>query len=378
MTDGTAKRTPLHALHVELGAKMVTFAGYDMPIQYDLGVLKEHQQVREACGIFDVSHMGQAWLIGDSQATVCEQMERVLPAEIMGLASGKQQYTQMLDENGGILDDLIISKPAESQYNDRLYTVVNAGCKETDFAHIQSHTDGITIERLEDRALIAVQGPKAIDVVAEIIPAVTELTFMTIKSYTWTAGDGNAVEVLISRSGYTGEDGFEISIPAPYSVEFTKVLLTNDHAEMIGLGARDSLRLEAGLCLYGNDLDTTTTPIEAGLLWSIGKRRRTDGGFMGANVVQQQIADGALKKRIGLDIDGRAPCRAGTEIFAGDTKIGTVTSGSFGPTVGKPVAMGYVAKEHSTIGTQVTLNVRGKSIPATVCKMPFSVQNYKR
>ena len=377
MSD-TLKHTALHALHMQLGAKMVDFAGYDMPIQYPLGVLKEHLHTRKKCGIFDVSHMGQAWLIGDSQIQVAEIVETVLPAEIIGLPSGKQQYTQLLNENGTILDDLIITKPAEEKYSDRLYTVVNAGCKDADYAHMQSHMDGVRIQRLENRAQIAIQGPLAVEVLSAVVHGVQDLTFMSFKSFDWGAGDGNTSELLISRSGYTGEDGYEVSIENAYATEFTKILLQNENAEMIGLGARDSLRLEAGLCLYGNDLDTTTTPVEAGLLWSIGKRRRQQGGFIGATVIQDNIANGVHRKRIGLNIDGKAPCRQGTEIFVGDTKVGEITSGGFGPSIGKPVAMGYIDTAHSDIGTEVTLLVRKKHISAKVCKMPFAPHKYKR
>lgn len=369
----TLKTTILYDLHVHLGAKMAGFAGYNMPIQYPLGVLKEHIHTRTKCGIFDVSHMGQAWLIGDTQNAVCDAVETILPADIKGLASGKQQYTQMLNADGGIMDDLILTKPTEPQYQDRLYTVVNAGCKDADYAHMAHHMPHITITRLEDRALLAIQGPKAESVLSSIIQGVQDMTFMSFKVFSW-----QGVEILVSRSGYTGEDGYEVSIPNETAIEFTKMLLQNEETEMIGLGARDSLRLEAGLCLYGNDLDTTTTPNEAGLLWSIGTRRRKQGGFLGASKVQQQIADGVLRKRVGLDIDSKVPCRQGTEIFVGKTKVGEITSGGFGPCAEKPVAMGYVDAEHSAIDTPVTLVVRGKNIGAKVCKMPFCPHKYKR
>lgn len=372
------KTTALHALHLELGAKMVDFAGYDMPVQYPLGVLKEHLHTRAKCGIFDVSHMGQAWLIGETQDAVCQAVETVLPAEIIGLPVGKQQYTQLLNEQGGTMDDLIITKPAEARYQDRLYTVVNAGCKDADYAHMADHMHGVTIERLETNAQLAIQGPTAVDVLSSVVPGVADLTFMSFKCFDWTADDGTPVELLISRSGYTGEDGYEVSIPNAHAVAFTRKLLSCDDAEMIGLGARDSLRLEAGLCLYGNDLDPTTTPIEGGLIWSIGKRRREQGGFIGASVIQDNIANGVTRKRVGLDIAGRVPCRAGTGVYVHGDKVGEITSGGFAPSVGKPVAMGYIATEYASVGTAVTLMVRGKEIPATVCKMPFLSHNYKR
>ena len=372
------KQTALHALHVEIGAKMVGFAGYDMPIQYPMGVLSEHLHTRAKCGIFDVSHMGQAWLIGESQDKVAAVAETVLPAEIIGLPAGKQQYTQLLNAKGTIMDDLIVTKPAEQKYQDRLYTVVNAGCKDTDYAHMQSHMNGVKIKRLENRAQIALQGPTAVTVLSSVVDGVQDLTFMSFKAFDWQTADGTTTELLVSRSGYTGEDGYEVSVLAKYAMAFTKQLLTHPDAEMIGLGARDSLRLEAGLCLYGKDLDTTTTPVEAGLLWSIGTRRRTQGGFIGASVVQDTIAKGVSRKRIGLDIDSKAPCRAGTEIFVGDIKVGEITSGGFGPSVGKPVAMGYIATEYSAVDTAVILRVRKKQISATVCKMPFIPHKYKR
>ncbi len=370
--------TALHALHVALGARMVGFASYDMPVQYPLGVLKEHLHTRAKCGVFDVSHMGQAWLIGTAQQQVAESAETVLPADIIGLPAGKQQYTQLLNENGATLDDLIITKPAEQKYNDRLYTVVNASCKEADYAHMQAHMDGITIQRLENRALIAIQGPLSEAVLSAVVDGVQDLTFMSLKAFDWHTADGGVTELLISRSGYTGEDGFEVSIVNAYATAFTERLLQNENAQMIGLGARDSLRLEAGLCLYGTDLDTTTTPVEAGLLWSIGNRRREQGGFIGASVIQNNIANGVARKRIGLDIDSKTPCRQGTNIFVGDTKVGKITSGGFAPSIGKPIAMGYIDIAHSAIGTEVTLLVRNKRIPAKVCKMPFTPHKYKR
>ena len=369
----TLKTTPLHALHVELGAKMVEFTGYDMPVQYPLGVLKEHIHTRENAGLFDVSHMGQAWLIGESQDAVAKALETLLPAEIVGLEKGKQQYSQLLNDNGGILDDLIVTKPAEDKYSDRLYMVVNAGCKDADYALMAEKLDGVKIVRMDDRAQIALQGPKAVDCLKTLVSGVEDMKFMTFKCF-----DYNGEELLISRSGYTGEDGYEVSIPAHIAVDFTKALLAMDGVEAIGLGARDSLRLEAGLCLYGNDLNTTTTPIEAGLLWSIGKRRRIEGGFSGADTVLAQIENGAPRKRVGLDIDGRAPCRAGTEIYIDGNKVGEITSGGFGPTVGCPVAMAYINKEFSAVDTNVVLMVRGKEILAKVCKMPFSKKTYVR
>jgi len=304
------KKTPLYELHLELGAKMVEFTGYSMPVQYSLGVIKEHNHTRQKAGLFDVSHMGQAWLIGESQSKVASELETLLPAEIEGLALGKQQYSQLLNENGGVLDDLIITKPAEEQYNDRLYMVVNAGCKDADYALMREKLSGVKILRLEDHAQIALQGPKAVNCLAQIVPGVENMKFMTFKCFSY-----NEHELLISRSGYTGEDGYEISIPENIAIKFTKKLLEMEEVEPIGLGARDSLRLEAGLCLYGNDLDETISPVEACLLWSIGKRRRTEGGFTGSEMILKQIESGTTKKRIGLDIESKMPCRTGTEFL---------------------------------------------------------------
>ncbi|MFL2659725.1 MAG: glycine cleavage system aminomethyltransferase GcvT [Alphaproteobacteria bacterium] len=367
------KKTPLYELHLELGAKMVEFTGYSMPVQYSLGVIKEHNHTRQKAGLFDVSHMGQAWLIGESQSKVANQLEKLLPAEIEGLASGKQQYSQLLNENGGVLDDLIVTKPAEERYNDRLYMVVNAGCKDADYALMSEKLNGVKILRLEDRAQIALQGPKAVDCLAKIVSGAENMKFMTFKCFSY-----NEHELLISRSGYTGEDGYEISIPENIAIEFTKKLLEMEDVEPIGLGARDSLRLEAGLCLYGNDLNETISPIDAGLLWSIGKRRRAEGGFTGSETILKQIKSGVNKKRVGLNIEGKMPCRAGTEIFVGDKKVGIITSGGFGPTVNRPVAMAYIDKEFSAIDTDVVLKVRNKEIIAKICKMPFSKKTYVR
>ena len=369
----TLKTTPLYDIHLELDAKMVEFTGYNMPVQYPLGVMKEHLHTRNACGLFDVSHMGQAWLIGESQEAVSEALETLLPADIIGLKKGKQQYSQLLNDNGGILDDLIVTKPAEEKYQDRLYMVVNAGCKDVDYALMTEKLKNVKIVRMDDRAQIALQGPKAVNCLERLVNGVKDMTFMTFKCF-----DYQGEELLISRSGYTGEDGYEISLPPHIASEFTKALLEMDEVEPIGLGARDSLRLEAGLCLYGNDLDETTTPVEAGLLWSIGKRRRLEGGFVGASIILDQIQNGAKRKRVGLAIDGKMPCRAGTELFIGDIQVGVITSGGFGPSVETPVAMAYIDIEHAVIDTPVVLKVRKKEVSATVCKMPFTKKTYVR
>lgn len=366
------KKTPLHALHLRLGAKMAGFAGYDMPIQYGLGILKEHLHTRAAAGLFDVSHMGQAWLTGADPAAA---MEGMVPGDLQGLAPGQQRYTQFLNDKGGILDDLMVTRAGEALGHDGLFIVVNAACKDADFARMERTLAGkAELERIEDRALVALQGPQAAAVLARFAEGVDTMPFMSAKRVA-VAG----VDCLVSRSGYSGEDGYEISIPEADAMDLSETLLGCDEVEAIGLGARDSLRLEAGLCLYGHDIDEGTTPIEAGLLWSIGKRRRAEGGFPGAAVVQGQIRDGTDRKRVGILPEGRAPAREGTEILsAAGVPIGTVTSGGFGPSVGGPVAMGYVAAEHAAADTPVQLSVRGKLLPATVKKLPFVEQRYYR
>lgn len=371
--QGELKRTPLYDLHVELGAKIVPFAGYEMPVQYPAGILKEHNQTRDSAGLFDVSHMGQAWLIGDDAAAA---LEALVPADLQSLKPGQQRYTQLLNDDGGILDDLMVTRPADPALADRLYLVVNAACKEQDFTLISEKLAGrATLEPFTDSALIAVQGPKAVDATARLFgDSVRTQPFMTQVELSF-----EGTNCLVSRSGYTGEDGFEISVPNDQAAALAKAFLDQPEVGPIGLGARDSLRLEAGLCLYGHDLDTTTTPIEAGLTWSVGKRRREEGGFPGADVVQKQLADGVSRKRVGIQPEGRAPAREGTVITDADgNEIGKVTSGGFGPTAGGPVAMGYVAIDFAKPDTAVNLLVRGKSLPAKVVKMPIVPQRYYR
>ncbi len=355
-------KTPLWALHRELGGKMVPFAGYDMPVQYDgMGVLKEHLHTRAAAGLFDVSHMGQAILSGDVDA-----LEALVPSDIRGLVPGQMRYTHLLNDQGGIIDDLIVTR-RDAQ---TLFIVVNAACKDGDFAHIRAKLAGkAELKIRDDRALIAVQGPAAEKVVAAHFPAAAALGFMT----SLVEGD-----VFVSRCGYTGEDGFEISIPAARAEEFARILMKHDDAKWIGLGARDSLRLEAGLCLYGHDIDTATTPVEANLKWIIPKRRRADGGFPGANKIIAQITDGAPRLRIGLQPEGRAPLREGTELFAGGRKIGVITSGGFGPSVNAPVAMGYVETAFAAVGTKIDAMLRGEARPCAVAALPFIPAKYKK
>ncbi len=365
--SGTLHKTPLHALHVALGAKMVPFGGYDMPVQYPAGILAEHSHTRAAAGLFDVSHMGQVTLHG---AGAGEALETLVPGDLAILKEGSIRYSMFTNEAGGILDDLMITRRADS-----LFLVVNARCKHADIAHMQAHIGKATrIEYHEDRALLALQGPSAAAVMARLAPAAAGQKFMTFRT-----GDVAGVPCFFTRSGYTGEDGYEISIPAARAAELAEKLLAEPEVKPIGLGARDSLRLEAGLCLYGHDIDTTTSPVEADLVWSISKRRRAEGGFPGAARIQKELADGPARKRVGILPEGRAPAREGTDIVdAGGVKIGTVTSGGFGPTVNAPVSMGYVAAAHAATGTPVGLVVRGKTLPARIASMPFAPHRYFR
>ncbi|ENY8010043.1 glycine cleavage system aminomethyltransferase GcvT [Vibrio fluvialis] len=364
--------TPLHALHLEVGAKMVPFAGYDMPVQYALGVKKEHMHTREAAGLFDVSHMGQLRLHGEGAAAA---LETLVPVDVVDLAEGKQRYAFFTNEQGGILDDLMVAN-----LGDHLFVVVNAACKEQDINHLQAHLpSGVELEIIDDRALLALQGPKAAEVLARLQPAVADMLFMDIQQ---VQIDG--IDCIVSRSGYTGEDGYEISVPADKAETLARTLTAFDEVEWIGLGARDSLRLECGLCLYGHDLDETTTPVEASLLWAIQPVRRTggarEGGFPGADIILSQIATKDVsRKRVGLVGQTKAPVREGTELFdAEGAKIGVVTSGTAGPTAGIPVSMAYVRADLSAIGTEVFAEVRGKMLPMLVEKMPFVPQRYYR
>jgi len=372
-------KTKLHAKHVSLGAKMVEFAGYDMPVQYPMGVLKEHLHTREKAGLFDVSHMGQCFIIADDGTfeTAAKALEKLVPADIQSLEPGQQRYSQFLNEDGGILDDLMISRLGFAGHEHKLYLVVNAGCKVDDFAHMQKHLpEGVKLDIADDTlSLIALQGPKAPDVLGAMNAAVKDLVFMTHTDLPLTPD----MWVHVSRSGYTGEDGFEISVKHDDVERLTDLLLAHDDVEAIGLGARDSLRLEAGLCLYGHDIDTTVSPIEAGLFWSIQKHRRSGCDYLGAGRVEADIADKTTKRLVGIQPEGRAPAREHTEIqdMDGNT-IGEITSGGFGPTAEAPVAMGYVARKFTKAGTPVQLIVRGKPRPATIAKLPFAPHNYHR
>ncbi|MCG5239037.1 glycine cleavage system aminomethyltransferase GcvT [Azospirillum doebereinerae] len=361
------KTTPLHALHVELGARMVPFAGYDMPVQYPLGILKEHQHTREKAGLFDVSHMGQVRLTGEDPAAA---LETLVPGDIKGLARGRMRYTLFLNEQGGILDDLMVTNAG-----DHLFLVVNAACKEQDVAHLREKLAGkAEVELLDDLALLALQGPMAAAVMARFVPEAATMKFMSYLPATF-----NGVPVVLTRSGYTGEDGYEISCANADAEAIARALLAESEVEAIGLGARDSLRLEAGLCLYGHDIDTTTTPVEAALEWTLPKRRRAEGGFPGHEIIAKQLAEGTTRRRVGIQPDGRQPAREHTDIVDADgAKIGEITSGGFGPTAGAPVAMGYVDSAHAALDTPVSLLVRGKPLPARVAATPFVAQRYYR
>jgi len=361
------RKTPLHALHVELGARMVPFAGYDMPVQYPAGILTEHNHTRAQAGLFDVSHMGQARLYG---VAADKAIETLVPGNIVGLALTRIRYTVFTNDQGGILDDLTIGRAG-----DHLMIVVNAACKEADYEHMRRGLPkGMRLEVLEDRALLALQGPAAEKVMARFAPDAAKLTFMSFASMK-VAG----LDCTVARSGYTGEDGFEISVPAKHAEVFARKLLAEPEVKPIGLGARDSLRLEAGLCLYGHDLDTTTTPAEGDLGWTIAKRRREEGGFPGDKIILKQLAEGPPRLRVGIKPDGRAPAREGTVVLDGKGKeIGKITSGGFGPTANGPIAMGYVARGKTSIGTQLGLVVRGSTLQAKVAPLPFVPHRYKK
>jgi aminomethyltransferase len=368
-------QTPLHALHVELGARMVTFAGYDMPVNYPAGILAEHLHTRASAGLFDVSHMGQALIEGPDHAASARALERLCPADILNLASGRQRYTQLLNAEGGIVDDLMVTRPIGA--DGRLFLVVNASRKEADFELLRAKLPAdVRLSVLETLALIALQGPRAAAVLARLAPGqnIETMPFMSARGFRLSG-----VETNVSRSGYTGEDGFEISLPAQSAAAFARRALAEPEVRPIGLGARDSLRLEAGLCLYGHELDETIDPIEAGLNWSIQKRRRIEGGFAGAERIQAALASGPSRKRVGIRPEGRAPAREGAEIVnQAGVVIGVVTSGGFGPSVASPVAMGYVASESAAPGTPIGLIVRGKTLTASVVALPFHPHAYYR
>lgn len=372
------RRTALHDLHLELGAKMVPFAGYEMPVQYPMGVLKEHLHCRARAGLFDVSHMGQVILRPKSGAVAdaALALETLVPVDVAGLAQGRQRYAMFTNDKGGILDDLMVAR-----YRDHLFLVVNAACKAADVAHLDAHlSDRCEIEELTDRALLALQGPAAEQILARLVPGVAGMRFMDVDVIESDFGP-----LRVSRSGYTGEDGFELSVSSDQAVALARALLADDAVAPIGLGARDSLRLEAGLCLYGHDIDEVTSPVWADLAWAIQKTRRAGGaragGFPGAAHILEELSTGPLARRVGLRPEGRAPMREGTVLWdapEGGRNIGGVTSGGFGPTVGAPVAMGYVPVDLAENGRTLWGELRGKRLPVKVVDLPFVTPNYKR
>ena len=365
MTEAELKLSPINDLHLNNGARMVPFSGYSMPLQYKLGVKQEHIHTRTKDGIFDVSHMGQIRLNGDG---VKKELESLVPGDIQSLSYGEMRYTLFLNKKGGILDDLIVTDAG-----NHLFAVVNAACRHKDIKFLRDNLR-CDIEELEDQALLALQGPVSETVLEMIAPGAADLKFMSSGEFSICGA-----KCFITRSGYTGEDGFEISMPSKMAEEIAETILRHEETELIGLGARDSLRLEAGLCLYGQDINEITTPVEANLGWTVGKRRRKEGGFPGFEIIIRQLKDGVSSRRYGIRPDGRAPARAGTEIFDLEgKKIGDISSGGFGPTVGAPIAMAYIDSRSIEIGSKVSVLVRDNLLPATIVALPFITPNYKR
>jgi aminomethyltransferase len=367
----TLLETPLAALHRELGGRMVPFAGYAMPVQYPLGIMGEHLHTRAAAGLFDVSHMGQAELVGANGVTdAAAALEKLTPADVQALKPGRQRYGVLMTETGGILDDFMVAN-----LGDRLFLVLNASRKHLDIPAIEAVLpSGVRLNPLPDRALIALQGPAAVAAIATLAPGIAQLTFMGIGQFT-IAG----IPAIVSRSGYTGEDGVEVSVPADRAEAFARALLALPGVQAAGLGARDSLRLEAGLCLYGNDLDETTSPVEANLVWSIGKRRRMAFDFLGADRVREELDNGPKRLRVGILPEGRQPARGHTPVHArGGDVVGEITSGGFGPSVNGPVAMGYLARGAAADNAPLDLMVRGKALPGRVAALPFTPHRYAR
>ena len=368
--------TPLHALHLRLGARMVPFAGYAMPVQYPAGLMAEHRQCREKAALFDVSHMGQLKLLGADAAAA---LETLVPVDVMGLGEGKQRYAFFTNDSGGLLDDLMITRPAAGSRFGDLFLIVNAGCKDADTVHLQTNIGHrCQVVPLPDRALLALQGPQAVAALSRLHPGVAQLVFMTGAEFELAGA-----HCFVTRSGYTGEDGFEISVPAEHAVTLAEALLAQGEVAPAGLGARDTLRLEAGLCLYGHDINETTSPIEAGLNWAIQKVRRPGGaragGYPGAAVIESHLAGAAPSRRVGLIGLERVPVREGAAIVdAHGRKLGTVTSGTLAPTVNQPIAMAYLPLDHALPQHEVYAEVRGKRLPMRVSPMPFNPHNYFR
>jgi aminomethyltransferase len=376
--DAELLQTPLHALHLRLGARMVPFAGYAMPVQYPAGLIAEHKQCRESAALFDVSHMGQVRLLGADAAAA---LETLVPVDVIDLGPGRQRYAFFTNATGGLLDDLMIVRPDTSAQGafGQLFLVVNAGCKDADIRHLQTHIGHrCQVQPMPERALLALQGPKAVDALARLNPGVAQMAFMTGALFAL-----QGVPCMVTRSGYTGEDGFEISVPAAQAQALAEALLAQPEVKPAGLGARDTLRLEAGLCLYGHDIDTTTSPVEAGLSWAIQKVRRPGGaragGYPGAPVIERHLAGGAPSKRVGLVGLERVPVREGTTLVdVHGRKLGKVSSGTLAPTVNQPIAMAYLPLDHAAAQHEVYAEVRGKRLPMRVLPMPFHPHRYKR
>jgi len=369
------RRTPLYGLHVSLGAKMVPFAGYEMPVQYPAGILKEHLHTREKAGLFDVSHMGQRFLVGPDHESTVRALEAFTPGDFRSLAPGRMRYSLLLTNDGGIVDDLMVTRPAGAGNEGTLALVVNASRKEIDDEFIRARLpSAVTLKPADDRALLALQGPEAEAVLVRHCPQAATLSFMTAAT-----AEFDGIACAISRSGYTGEDGFEISMKAEHAERVARALLGEPEVLPVGLGARDSLRLEAGLCLYGHDIDESTDPVSANLVWAVGKRRKLEKNFPAADKIMSLLSDGAAMTRVGIRPEGKAPAREGTEIADKSGRvIGRITSGGFGPSLNAPVAMGYVESGFAADGTDIDLIVRGKAMPARVAPMPFVPHRYKR
>jgi len=373
MADGGGtRRTPLYDLHVELGGRMVPFAGYDLPVQYPTGILAEHLHTRSQASLFDVSHMGQVWVTG---ADAAQWLEVMLPGDIQGLKPGRTRYSLLLNEVGGTIDDLLVTRPLDDDMGRRIFLVFNAARKAVDVPYLATRLGpAVKVTLLEDRALLALQGPAAAAVVARLAPDAGRLVFL---SQAPLAVDG--IDCRVSRSGYTGEDGFEISVPATAAERLARRLLEQPEVKPAGLGARDSLRLEAGLCLYGHELDETISPVEAGLAWTIAPRRRQARDFPGHRRILRELEEGPSRQRVGLRVEGRVPVRDGAELASeGGSPVGRVTSGGFGPSIGAPIAMGYVASPFAALGTRLLASVRGKAQPVTVAPLPFQPTRYRK
>jgi aminomethyltransferase len=373
-TGGALERTALHDRHVALGARIVPFAGYEMPVQFPSGIIAEHAHVRQLAGLFDVSHMGQAVVVARDHETAARFLERLVPGDVLGLAPGQIRYTQLTNGQGGIIDDLMVTRVPSPEGEGILMLVVNASRKQVDYAWLEQNLpSGVRLLRLEDRSLLALQGPRAEAALSRHCPEAASLSFMSAGEMQF---DGTAIQV--ARSGYTGEDGFELSIPNDRLLAIYDRLLADPDVRPIGLGARDSLRLEAGLCLYGHDIDETTSPVEAGLTWSIGKRRRGEGGFAGADRILAELRNGPSRRRVGILPEGRSPAREGSAIRVEDRNIGRITSGGFAPTLGRPIAMGYVESGFAPVGTRIELIVRDRPVPAAIASLPFVPHRYKK